>query len=90
MKIDPKKNYKKPLYLLGIASLVGATALCGTGCGDDLQIAGDVPTTTTTELILEGEAQTVETEPTETEPPIELEGDVTIDQDYYDENGKEK
>lgn len=106
MKIDPKKNYKKPLYLLGIASLVGATALCGTGCGDDLQIAGDVPTTTTTELILEGEAQTVETEPvkpSETDEPVVLDGDVTIceptptppvleggvsiDDGYYDENG---
>lgn len=106
MKIDPKKNYKKPLYLIGVASLVGVTALCGTGCGDDLQIAGDVPTSTTTELILEGEAQTVETEPSETDKPVALDGDVSIseptptppvleggvaiDDGYYDENGNKK
>jgi len=106
MKIDPKKNYKKPLYLIGVASLVGVTALCGTGCGDDLQIAGDVPTATTTELILEGEAQTVETEPSETDEPVALDGDVAIceptptppvleggvpiDDGYYDENGNKK
>ena len=106
MKIDPNKNYKKPLYLIGVASLVGVTALCGTGCGDDLQIAGDVPTSTTTELILEGEAQTVETEPSETDKPVALDGDVSIseptptppvleggvaiDDGYYDENGNKK
>ena len=30
MKIDPKHDYKKPLYAAGIATLIGATALFGT------------------------------------------------------------
>ena len=33
MKIDPKHDYKKPLYAIGVATLIGATALFGTACG---------------------------------------------------------
>ena len=33
MKIEPKKDHKKPLYALGMAALLGTAALLG-GCGD--------------------------------------------------------
>ena len=33
MKIDPKHDYKKPIYAIGVATLIGATALFGTACG---------------------------------------------------------
>lgn len=62
MKIDPKHDYKKPLYAAGIATLIGATALFGTACGP--QIAGGMDIVET-EVQLEGEAQTVETEESE-------------------------
>ena len=70
MKIDPKHDYKKPLYAAGIATLIGATALFGTACGP--QIAGGL-TIAETEVQLEGEAQTVETE------EVVLMGETTID-----------
>ena len=72
MKIDPKKDYKKPLYAAGIATLIGATALFGTACGP--QIAGGISIgETTTEVQLGGDAQTVETE------EVELMGEFDID-----------
>ena len=70
MKIDPKHDYKKPLYAAGIATLIGATALFGTACGP--QIAGGMDIVET-EVQLEGEAQTVETE------EVVLMGETTID-----------
>ena len=70
MKITPAKNYKKPLYAAGIATLIGATALFGTACGP--QIAGGMDIVET-EVQLEGEAQTVETE------EVVLMGEMTID-----------
>ena len=70
MKIDPKHDYKKPLYAAGIATLIGATALFGTACGP--QIAGGMDIVET-EVQLEGEAQTVETE------EVVLMGEMTID-----------
>ena len=42
MKIDPKRDYKKPLYAIGAAALIGVTML-GTACGP--QISGDLQTT---------------------------------------------
>ena len=33
MKIEPKKDHKKPLYALGMATVIGTAALLG-GCGD--------------------------------------------------------
>jgi hypothetical protein len=32
MKIDPKHDYKKPLYAIGMAALIGTTAILGTAC----------------------------------------------------------
>lgn len=59
-KIEPKKNYKKPLYAVGTLLLVGATAISGAGCGGPQPTT---PTTTTEEVILEGEMDI--SEPTE-------------------------
>lgn len=42
MKIDPKRDYKKPLYAIGAATLIGVTML-GTACGP--QISGGLQTT---------------------------------------------
>ena len=75
MKIDPKHDYKKPLYAAGIATLIGATALFGTACGP--QIAGGMDIVET-EVQLEGEAQTVETE------EVVIMGETTIDPNALD------
>lgn len=79
MKIDPKHDYKKPLYAAGIATLIGATALFGTACGP--QIAGGMDIVET-EVQLEGEAQTVETE------EVVLMGEMTIDPNAPDEKNE--
>ena len=79
MKIDPKHDYKKPLYAAGIATLIGATALFGTACGP--QIAGGMDIVET-EVQLEGEAQTVETE------DVVLMGEMTIDPNAPDEKNE--
>ena len=62
MKINPKHDYKKPLYAVGIATLIGSTALFGTACGP--QIAGGMDIVET-EVQLGGAAQTAETEAVE-------------------------
>lgn len=70
MKIDPKHDYKKPLYAAGIATLIGATALFGTACGP--QIAGGLTIAeTTTEVALAGETDGPE------EDYVELAGETT-------------
>lgn len=32
MKIDPSKDYKKPLYAIGLAAAIAASSLALTGC----------------------------------------------------------
>ena len=84
MKITKAKNYRKPLYAIGLAA---AIAVAVTACGDDnVQLAGDVPTATTTEEVqLAGEATPGAddidyTEPTDYSKPdgdeVRLAGDV--------------
>lgn len=75
MKIDPKHDYKKPLYAVGMAALIGATAMFGTACGP--QLAGAAETTETEEVELAGAAETVEPCPTTEE--LVLDGEVAID-----------
>ncbi|MBR3340578.1 MAG: hypothetical protein IKG30_03065 [Clostridiales bacterium] len=59
MKIDPKHDYKKPLYAIGLAALIGTTAILGTACGPQLAGAAE-PLETTEDVQLEGEvAETV-------------------------------
>ena len=72
MKIDPKHDYKKPLYAAGLAALIGATAVFGTACGP--QIAGGMTISeTTTEVALAGETDGPE------EDYVELAGETTTD-----------
>lgn len=73
MKIEPRKDYKKPLYMAGVATMIGATMLFGTACGEDTVKGLKVRSghAEIVEPILEGEAQ-----------PPELEGETTIDIDY--------
>ena len=94
MKITPTKDYKKPLYALGLATAMMAVAV--TGCTDP-----DSKTKTRrrhhrtkyTEVQLAGDTQTVEPDidyegietieiPTTTEDDIRLAGDVQICPDY--------
>ena len=94
MKITPTKDYKKPLYALGLATAMIAVAV--TGCTDP-----DSKTksrrrhhrTKHTEVQLAGDTQTVEPDidyagdeaieiPTTTEDDITLAGDVQICPDY--------
>ena len=43
MKITPAKNYKKPLYAIGIAAALSMTAMTTTGC---IGYAGEIQSTT--------------------------------------------
>ena len=74
MKITPSKDYKKPLYAIGIAAAIAAVSL--TGCTDPGRIdyAGDISiaTTETDHVRLTGEV--ADTDPTE----VELDGEVDI------------
>ncbi|MCR4729754.1 MAG: hypothetical protein K5881_02370 [Saccharofermentans sp.] len=78
MKIDPKHDYKKPLYALGVATLIGATALFGTACGPK-DSTGRTKSNrdskpSESEVELGGDMAVVETDPTD----VELAGDETI------------
>ncbi|MBR3700234.1 MAG: hypothetical protein IKM96_00685 [Clostridiales bacterium] len=98
MKIIQTKDYKKPLYAIGVAAAL--TAIAVTGCGEDkpIEYAGDLQpmTETTDEVELAGE-ETVCTDGTEKlyskpgdddevvlagETTVEYAGDVT---EYTDE-----
>lgn len=72
MKITPSKNYKKPLYAIGIAAAMMAMSV--SGCtdpnnGKPLDYAGDIDVrpTETTEVRLDGEV--ADTDPTESTKP---------------------
>ena len=94
MKITPTKDYKKPLYALGLATAMMAVAV--TGCTDpdsktksrrrhhrtkhtEVQLAGDTQTVEP-DIDYAGE-ETVEI-PSTTEDDIRLAGDVQICPDY--------
>ena len=94
MKITPTKDYKKPLYALGLATAMMAVAV--TGCTDpdsktksrrrhhrtkhtEVQLAGDTQTVEP-DIDYEG-IETIEI-PTTTEDDIRLAGDVQICPDY--------
>ena len=74
MKIEPRHDYKKPLYAVGVAALIGSAAVFGTGCFGP-QLAGEATVASSghkyggkskieqTELQLAGDTQVVETEP---------------------------
>ena len=69
MKISPLKDYKKPLYAIGIAAAIAATAL--TGCGE-VEYAGTADTKPTeSQVELSGNVAMVPEETTsETEKPL--------------------
>lgn len=74
MKITPSKNYKKPLYAIGIAATIAAISL--TGCTDPGRIdyAGEISTATTETDHVRLTGEVADTDPTE----VELDGDVAI------------
>jgi hypothetical protein len=81
MKITQAKNYRKPLYAIGLATVIMAASVSGCtdpGKGPDYAGGMDVRPTETTEVQLEGEVAESITETSETR----LEGGVPID-DYY-------
>ena len=81
MKITQSRDYKKPLYAIGLTTALVATAV--TGCGH-IGYAGDVrvpESETTEEVQLAGEVA-IESDPTgctTEEGPVELDGDVAIE-----------
>ena len=79
MKIDPKHDYRKPLYAAGVAALVGATAMFGTAC-DPPRTAGDTTTSETSDVELDGEVA-IETD------EVELAGEEIIETDYVELDG---
>lgn len=90
MKITPAKDYKKPLYALGLATAIMAVAV--TGCTDpdsksksrrhhhrtkhtEVQLAGDTQTIET-DIEYGGETE-VYTDPTTSED-LQIEGEMTV------------
>jgi hypothetical protein len=73
MRISPLKDYKKPLYAIGIAAAIAATAL--TGCGE-VEYAGTADTKPTeSEVELSGDVAMVPEETTtETVKPLITDG----------------
>ena len=80
MKISPLKDYKKPLYAIGIAAAIAATAL--TGCGE-VEYAGTADTKPTeSQVELSGNVAMVPEETTsETEKPLITDGILPNDVD---------
>lgn len=76
MRISPLKDYKKPLYAIGIAAAIAATAL--TGCGE-VESAGTADTRPTeSEVELSGDVAMVPEETaTETVKPLITDGIVS-------------
>jgi len=78
MKITPVKNYKIPLYAVGMTAVMLATA--ATGCKDPRRIRRDVPdktdpTTTTSIVELDGVIDVADP----TDEPLQIAGGETID-----------
>lgn len=80
MKITQAKDYKKPLYAIGIAAALMAASVSGCTDSGKIDYAGgmDVRPTETTEVELAGEVAETEVRPTETSR-LRLEGGVSID-----------
>ena len=79
MKIVPSKNYRKPLYAVGLAAVMLTTAV--TGCTDIVRTDGDTTCETTEEIALAGDVVVSTdgtTEPMETEEPVVLDGEVDV------------
>ena len=79
MKIIPEKNYRRPIYAIGMAAVMMTAAL--TACTDKIvELAGEetcIETSATNEpVVLDGDVAVV----TETEPYVELDGGVAIDE----------
>ncbi|MBR4915281.1 MAG: hypothetical protein IKZ42_08395 [Clostridiales bacterium] len=67
MKVAQSKNYRKPLYAIGLAAAIAVTV---TACGSEpVTLAGDIqPIETTEEVQLAGEATPGVDDPDYTEP----------------------
>lgn len=78
MKITPAKDYKKPLYAIGIAAAIMTVAV--TGCGGQVSYAGDT------------QVQTQEAEATrfckQDGDEVVLGGEAELPPDYFDETEK--
>jgi hypothetical protein len=68
MKITQAKNYKKPLYAIGIAAAIVAASVSGCTDSGKISYAGEMDTrpTETSEVRLAGETYETEKTPTET------------------------
>ena len=83
MKILSEKNYKKPLYAIGVTAALLAMSV--TGCTDPVKgpaLAGDVPcetTETTEEVVLDGDVVVCTPAPTTDDDIVELDGEVALE-----------
>ena len=60
MKITQSKDYKKPLYAIGLAAALTAVAVTGCGGSKPVQYAGELqPETETTEEVQLAGAETI-------------------------------
>ena len=75
MKIEPRHDYKKPLYAVGMTAILGATMLMGTACGDKVKTSLDVRSGSNKSVELDGATTIVEGE---IAPEINYEGGETI------------
>lgn len=86
MKITQSRNYKKPLYAIGIAAAFTAVAVTGCGGSKPVEYAGELePMTETTDdagIARKGKTNTRETVPLYCKPDgdeVTLMGETTVD-----------
>jgi len=75
MKITPSKDYKKPLYAIGIAATIAAVSL--TGCTDPGKVnyAGDIDVKPVESSVAYA-GEIADTEPTESE--VQIDGEEAV------------
>lgn len=81
MKIEPRHDYKKPLYAVGMTAILGATMLMGTGCGDKVKTSLEVRSGHSKEVELGGATTIIEGDIAEPDIDYAGEEDVCPDDD---------
>ena len=81
MKIEPRHDYKKPLYAVGMTAILGATMLMGTACGDKVKTSLEVRSGHSKEIELDGATTIVEGDIAEPDIDYAGEEDVCPDDD---------
>ncbi|MBR4305485.1 MAG: hypothetical protein IKT78_01425 [Ruminiclostridium sp.] len=86
MEIKPQKDYKKPIYAVGLASLIAVTGAVS-GCSNaTLEYDGDISLMGA--IAIESSVPETEENSVSAEtniPPLTLEGDIALPSDSIDE-----